>query len=625
MKKNLFFLMLVVSVIIAAGHSAFGKDMNNSSDSMVEDILSQMTLMEKIGQMTQADRTTLDPGDVKNNFLGSVLSGGGAAPGVNTPGTWNGTDMPNTNTPESWVKMHNIFQKEALSTRLGIPIIYGVDAVHGHGNVVGATLFPHNIGLGATRNPELIGEIAAVTASELKATGIRWNFSPCFAVSRDERWGRSYESYGEVAEMPEMFAIPLVNGFQGETLNEKSVIACAKHFVGDGGTLWGTGYQRTLPDWSTLNELGIDQGDTQLDLDTLRALHMPAYVKAIESGVQTVMISFSSVNGVKMHQHEYLITDVLKNELQFNGFVVSDWEAISGLPGGYYDQVVASVNAGIDMFMAAYSWKDFINTLKTAVVNGDVSMDRIDDAVRRILNVKMRMKLFEHPVVGDTKNYQTDFGSKDHRSLAQKAVRESMVLLKNDGILPLGKKTQKIFVGGRNADDIGAQCGGWTVTWQGERGDITQGTTILEGIRNYAAKEVTYSKECIGAAGHDVAIIVLGEDPYAEFIGDTDDLSLSTQDTECLHNVSNAGVPVVTVLISGRPMIVTDQVADWDAFVAAWLPGTEGEGVADVLFGKYNFKGKLPVTWPKDMSDIPANAGDDLYDPLYEFGYGLHY
>lgn len=625
MKRNIFILIMGISVLICAGSPVFALACEGQTGYMVEDLLSRMTLAEKIGQMTQADRVALDPGDIKNYFLGSVLSGGGSVPGVNTPDSWEGTEMPDTNTPESWIKMHEIFQEEALSTRLGIPIIYGVDAVHGHGNVVGATIFPHNIGLGATRNPQLIEKISAITANELKATGIRWNFSPCFAVGRDERWGRTYESYGELPVIPEMFASPFVYGHQGKRLTEESVLACAKHFVGDGGTLWGTGYQRTLPDWSTLDELGIDRGDTQLDLETLRAIHMPAYIKAIESGVQTVMISFSSVNGIKMHQHEYLITEVLKKELEFDGFVVSDWEGISELPGEYYDQVVASVNAGIDLFMAAYTWKDFIATLNTAVVNGDVPMDRIDDAVRRILRVKMHMKLFEHPVVADAEKYQKEFGSKEHRSIARKAVRESMVLLKNNHILPLDENVQKIFIGGRNADDIGGQCGGWTVTWQGARGDVTPGTTILEGIRHYAENEVTYHENCKGAQGHDVAIVVIGEDPYVEFLGDNDDLSLSEQDVECLNSVYDAGVPVVTLLLSGRPMIVTDHVANWDAFVAGWLPGTEGDGVAEVLFGKFNFKGTLPVTWPKSMSDIPINAGDELYDPLYEFGYGLHY
>lgn len=574
------------------------EDPSLAIDARVEDLLARMTVDEKIGQMTQAERGNLRAGEVKDYFLGSILSGGGSVP---TP-----------NTPAGWADMYDNFQREALATRLGIPIIYGADAVHGHNNVYGATIFPHNIGLGATRDPDLVEEIGRITAKEVAATGVDWTFGPCVAVSRDERWGRSYESFGEDPELQQLLAGSYVRGFQGTTMSGDRIVACAKHWVGDGGTLWGTGMYGK-----------IDRGNTQCFESTLRTIHFPGYEEAIENGVGTIMVSYSSWNGVKMHENEYLITQVLKNELGFDGFIISDWNAIDELPyNSYHDKVVASVNAGIDMFMVPDRWKDFISELRSAVSSGEVSMTRIDDTVRRILRVKYKADLFEYPYA-DRSQQDGSFGSAAHRSLAREAVRKSLVLLKNkNNILPLSKSAD-IFVAGKNADNLGYQCGGWTISWQGGSGDITEGTTILEGIKQVATGSVTYNERGLGASGHDIAVVVIGETPYAEYEGDTNDLTLSLEDINCLDRVYGARIPVVVIMVSGRPLIVTNEIENWDAFVAAWLPGTEGKGVAEVLFGDYNFTGRLPVSWPREGSQIPINKGDSPYDPLFEYGYGL--
>ncbi len=579
------------------------RDATAPIEDRVADLLSRMTLDEKIGQMTQVDRSAIDDRieDIARYGLGSILSGGGSTP---TP-----------NTPEAWADMYDRYQQQALSTRLGIPLIYGIDAVHGHNNVKGATIFPHNIGMGATRNPELMEQVGRATAEEVIATGLNWTFSPCVAVARDERWGRTYESFGEDPALVAEMGAAVIRGYQSARLGDHHIIATAKHYLGDGGTTYGTGVNG-----------GIDQGDTQVDEETLRSIHLTPYVAAVHAGVGSVMASFSSWNGQKMHSNRYLITEVLKGELGFQGFVVSDWQAIDQIPGDYRSDVKTAINASIDMVMVPYKYVTFIETLRDLVESGEVPMERIDDAVRRILTAKFGLGLFEHPYA--SRDFFDRIGSAEHRELARRAVRESLVLLKNDGnLLPLSKDLRHIVVTGSNANNIGNQCGGWTITWQGRSGRITTGTTILEAIEHTVSPNttVTYSHDGHGAEGADVGIAVIGETPYAEFEGDSDNLQLAPADVSAVDNIRAAGVPVVVVIVSGRPLIIEQELDKWDAVIAAWLPGTEGQGVADVLFGDYAPTGKLPCSWPRSMDQIPINVGDAGYDPLFSYGFGLSY
>lgn len=574
-----------------------------SFDDRVDAILSDMTLDEKLGQMTQAERGVLGDGSpVTTWLLGSVLSGGGSGPAVNQV--------------EQWATMYDNFQQHALETRLGIPILYGIDALHGNNNVHGAVVFPHNIGLGATRDPELVERIGRVTASEVRAAGMNWTFAPCVTVPRDERWGRTYEGFSEDPELVRTLGEAVVRGYQGFSLNSPdAIVACAKHYLGDGGTTFGTGNPY------------LDQGDTQVDEATLRRIHLPGYLGAMDAGVATIMVSFSSWNGVKMSADHYLLTDLLKGELDFKGFLVSDWAAIDQLPGEYDDQVREAINAGLDMIMVPYRYQEFFETLKDLVQSGQVPISRIDDAVRRILRVKIAAGLLDRSPLTDP-SFRQRFGSDEHRRLARQAVRESVVLLKNaGGLLPLSKSSGRILVTGSHADNVGYQCGGWTITWQGGSGPITPGTTILESIRSTVSPGtvVVSSANGTGATGADVAIVAVGEEPYAEGQGDRQDLHLSATDQQTIENVRQSGVPFVVVLISGRPLILGDIANQADAILAAWLPGTEGEGVADVLFGDYAPKGKLSFTWPRSMDQIPINVGDENYDPLFPFGYGLTY
>jgi len=577
----------------------------------VDNLLAQMTLAEKIGQMTQAERKFATPADVKTYFLGSILNGGGSVPGDNSA--------------KAWRDMVDGYQAAALTTRLGIPMIYGTDAVHGHNNVLNSTLFPHNIGLGAMRNPELVKEIARVTAKEVAATGVHWNFAPTLCVSQDERWGRAYECFGEKPEIAISYAGKIVEGMQAEN----QVVATAKHWVGDGGAKYGTGDHDYI----------IDRGDTQVSESELRNIHIAPYLPAIAADVGTVMISYSSVNGLKMHEHKRLNTTVLKDELGFKGFTISDWQAIEEVQGQTNRaRVVSAINSGLDMAMEPEFWREYISDLTAAVNDGEVAMTRIDDAVRRILTVKMKANLFTKPLSTDRFNdYHGVLGNEEHRKVARQAVQASQVLLKNNvingsTILPISKGA-KVFVAGSHANNIGLQNGGWTIEWQGKSGDITQGTTILAGIAALANKAVTFDELGSGAAGHDIAIVVIGEQPYAEGAGDYQEqpcqhcqpLTLAKEQLATIEKIKAAGVPVVVVLVSGRPLLITPELANWDALVAAWLPGTEGDGVADVLFGEYKPTGKLPVTWPKNLEQVKMNSVKDSYTPLFNYGFGLSY
>ncbi len=602
--------MLVSFIICAAGASprAAGayqfQTSGSTADLKAAALLGQMTLREKIGQMVQVDLLALaDKDDLARLTIGSVLSGGDS-------------DPPDIS-PQGWADTYDELQHCALRNRLKIPIIYGIDAVHGHNNVNGAVIFPHNIGLGATRNPRLVERAARITATEVAATGIDWTFAPAVCVVRDERWGRTYEGFAEEPELVAELGAAAVRGFQSRRLaGPTAILACAKHYLGDGGT---TG--------------GKDQGDTVCDEATLRKLFLPTYAAAVKAGVGSVMVSFSSWNGLKMHANRYLITDVLKGELGFQGIVISDWAAINQLPGDYKTQIKTAVNAGIDMFMIPdgppkpNNYVQFIELLEQLVREGQVPEARVDDAVRRILRIKFELGLFERPFAD--RSLLKYVGSPAHRKVARECVRQSLVLLKNErNVLPLPKKTGRIHVAGAAADDIGIQCGGWTITWQGKPGHVIDGgTTILQAIRRAVQKStvVTFDTDGQAAAGADYTVVVLGEKPYAEGHGDRQDLAIPEPDLQVLRNAKSGGAPVVLVLLSGRPLILGEALELCDALVAAWLPGTEGDGVADVLFGDYNPTGKLPCSWPRTMSQIPINVGDPVYDPLFPFGYGLRY
>ncbi|MBC9711022.1 glycoside hydrolase family 3 protein [Streptomyces sp. TRM66268-LWL] len=622
-------------------------DARQSTERRVADLLGRMTLEEKIGQMTQAERAAVadDPTKVRTQMLGSLLSGGGSTPAENTPA--------------AWVEMVNSFQEQALKTRLKIPLIYGIDAVHGHGNVHGATVFPHNIGLGATRDPKLTERIGRATAEEVRATGIPWNFSPCLCVSRDERWGRTYESFGEDPALVAQMATA-VKGLQGDGprrgWDDDEVLATAKHFAGDGGTRFDTATaeaNKTKPWWE--QKYTIDQGITVTTKQDFARLHLAPYLPALHRyDVGSVMPSFSSVdwiedgvgNPTKMHAHKDLLTGTLKGKLDFDGFVISDWEGIHQIPDpadpanaaltAY--KVRTGVNAGTDMFMEPNTSKEFQDLLLAEVQAGRVPMSRIDDAVARILTKKFELGLFENPYA--SADDLDEVGSREHRALARSAVAKSQVLLKNAGrALPLGSK-DSLYVAGRNADNLGNQAGGWTISWQGESGDTIPGTSVLDGIRQVAPKaDITYSADGSAPVGDaDTAVVVVGETPYAEGYGDVGgpecgwcgpanheekSLSLQSADQKVVDEVCAAVDTCVVLIVSGRPQIVADPQGRIDALVASWLPGSEGAGVADVLFGKQPFTGRLPLTWPASADQVPINVGDRDYRPAYPYGWGL--
>ncbi|XP_050214262.1 uncharacterized protein LOC126665489 [Mercurialis annua] len=582
----------------------------------ITDLMKRMTLEEKIGQMTQIERSVASTQVMKNYFIGSVLSGGGSVPAKQA-------------SAKTWIKMVNDFQKGSLSTRLGIPMIYGIDAVHGHNNVFNATIFPHNVGLGATRDPELVRKIGSATALEVRATGIPYVFAPCIAVCRDPRWGRCYESYSEDPKVVQAMT-QIVPGLQGDlppgspkgvpfVAGKTKVAACAKHYVGDGGTTDG-----------------INENNTMISRDGLLRIHMPGYYNSIIKGVSSVMVSYSSWNGVKMHANRDMVTGFLKNTLRFRGFVISDWQGIDRITSpphaNYTFSIQAGISAGIDMIMVPFNYTEFIDGLTYQVKSGIIPMSRIDDAVQRILRVKFVMGLFENPYADESLVNQ--LGSQEHRELAREAVRKSLVLLKNGKyadkpLLPLPKKATKILVAGSHADNLGYQCGGWTIEWQGLSGNNhTSGTTILTAIKNTvdSSTKVVYQKnpdaDFVKSNKFSYAIVVVGETPYAETLGDSMNLTIAEPGLSTIQNVCGV-IKCVVVVVSGRPVVIEPYVNQLDALVAAWLPGTEGQGVADVLFGDYGFTGKLSRTWFKNVDQLPMNVGDRHYDPLFPFGFGL--
>ncbi|MGD1960471.1 MAG: glycoside hydrolase family 3 protein [Fulvivirga sp.] len=567
-------------------------------EQQVDSILELMTLEEKIGQMTQVRHfDDISDDDVTTKFIGSVIHTEGPLPGKDAA---------------EWQSKFIELQKKALATRLGIPLLFGVDAVHGHNTYEGATIFPHNIGLGAAGNARLVEQVAAITALEAQATGFTWVFSPCVAIPYNEKWGRVYEAFSESTELTKELTKASVRGHQGELSDKKTVMATAKHFLGDGAT-----------------DFGVEGGNTSLNREQVYERLLPPYRVAVEEGVGSVMASFNTLDDKSMHAHKELITDTLKGALGFDGIMVSDWKGYSRFGE------TEIINAGIDMVMAVDGdLEDYQSGLKAAVENKTVSQERIDDAVRRILRQKYRLGLFENPFPDSS--LIKKIGAPEHRDIARQAVRESLVLLKNNNkTLPL-KKTSKIVVVGEFADNSGLQSGGWTINWQGTTENYLGATTILDGIKELSEEEVIYDKE--GTGNHndaEVAVIVVGETPYAEFFGDIGGEMDAYEHTltEAHQNLINAytdkGLKVVVILISGRPLVTTEQIEKSDACIAAWLPGSEGDGIAQVLFGDYDFRGKLPHSWPKSLEDYNEKYGpnfwDDSIEPLYPFGHGLSY
>ncbi|KAI4386163.1 hypothetical protein MLD38_004121 [Melastoma candidum] len=609
---------LCCSSVVAHGEKKYlkYKDPKQHVEVRVRDLLKRMTLAEKIGQMAQLERTAVTPEYLKEYSIGSLLSGGGSVPSPKTP-------------PEEWIEMINEFQKGSLSSRLGIPMIYGIDAVHGHNNVYQATIFPHNVGLGVTRDPELVKKIGEATALEVRATGINYAFAPCIAVCRDPRWGRCYESYSEDTSIVRSMT-EIIPGLQGDIPKghkkgvpylggKDKVLGCAKHFVGDGGTTEG-----------------INENNTVVDRHGLMNIHMPGYYDAIRKGVATVMVSYSSLNGLKMHANKNLVTGFLKNKLKFKGFVISDWQGIDKITypphANYTYSVQKGIEAGIDMVMVPLNGSEFIDTLTGLVNDQVIPISRINDAVERILRVKFLMGLFENPLADNS--FASHLGSQAHRNLAREAVRKSLVLLKNgknadNPILPLPKNESKILVAGTHANNLGYQCGGWTITWQGVSGNnYTAGTTILNGINMAVdpSTEVVYKEnptaKYVKSKDFSYAIVVLGEPPYAETNGDSLNLTIPEPGPSVIQNVCGS-VKCVVIVVTGRPVVIQPYINQIDALVAAWLPGSEGQGVADVLFGDYGFTGKLARTWFKTVDQLPMNVGDSHYDPLFPFGFGL--
>nr|AEP33561.1 b-1,4-glucanase [Gossypium laxum]AEP33569.1 b-1,4-glucanase [Gossypium tomentosum] len=613
---TIFFMGLVLWCCLTKAEYMKYKDPKQAVHVRTRDLLDRMTLEEKIGQMVQIERSVSSADVMNKYFIGSVLSGGGSAPSPQA-------------SPEAWINMINDFQKGSLATRMQIPMIYGIDAVHGNNNVYKATIFPHNIGLGATRDPKLVKKIGAATALESRATGIPYVFAPCIAVCRDPRWGRCYESYSEDPHLVDAMT-EIVPGLQGDmpaksskgipfVAGNKNVAACAKHYVGDGGTT-----------------KGINENNTVINWHDLLSIHMPGYYTSIIKGVSTVMVSYSSWNGVKMHANRDLVTGFLKNKLRFRGFVISDWEGIDRITypphANYTYSIQAAIGSGIDMVMVPYNYSSFIDGLTFLVKNNFIPMSRIDDAVKRILRVKFAMGLFENPLADNSLVDQ--LGSQEHRELAREAVRRSLVLLKNghyahQPLLPLPKKTSKILVAGSHADNLGYQCGGWTIEWQGFSGnDLTNGTTVLTAIKNTvdSSTNVVYEEnpdpKFVESNNFSCAIVVVGEHPYVETKGDSMNLTIPEPGPTTIRNVCGA-LKCVVILMSGRPVVIEPDIDSMDALIAAWLPGSEGQGVADVLFGDYGFSGKLPRTWFKTVDQLPMNVGDPHYDPLFPFGFGL--
>ena len=566
----------------------------------IEHLLAQMTLEEKIAQMALVEKNSIDPKTVAAVGIGAVLSGGGG--------------KPENNTPLGWHTMIMEFIEGSKSSRTGIPIFYGMDANHGLGNIPGATIFPHQIGLGATGNSQLVEEIARATAEESRAIGLQWNFSPALDLPTDIRWGRVYENFSDDPELTSTLGAMYVRG-----LHDGSVLASAKHFVGAGSMLWQTSHNKNF---------SIDQGITEADENRLRSEFLPPFRRAIEEGALNIMVGLNAWGDAKVTANHYLITDILKQELGFKGFIVSDWYGVYEISDSTYESTVSAIQAGVDMVMLPYDYRTFIADVRQAVRRGDIEEARIDDAVRRILRAKFEFGLFD----ADTQPPLSVIGSENHRALAREAVAQSLVVLKNNDVLPLSKKLRKIRVAGSAADNIGMQAGAWTVEWQGIDGNWLPGaTSILAGIQDAVndSTMIEFDKDGVFLEKDiaDIGIAIVGEKPYAEGWGDTAHPKISTEDLEAIARLTASSREVVVILVSGRPLIISDELENWDALVAAWLPGSEGAGIADVIFGDAT-TGTLPITWPRTIEQLPISASGFTRDgtsPLFPRGFGLRF
>jgi beta-glucosidase len=585
--------------------------LNPKIEGRIDLLLNRMTVEEKVGQVIQPEWKSISPVEVAQFHIGSIEAGGGSAPGGNKYATIH-----------EWVSSIEPYYDASVDparNRVIIPLIWAADAVHGHNNVYGATLFPHNIGLGATHDPDLIRRIGAATAAEVRSTGMDWSFAPTIAVARDDRWGRTYESYSENPEIVAQYAASMVMGLEGSGstfLDKDHVISTAKHFLGDGST-----------------DGGRDQGNSLASEADLIRLHAPGYAQAIDAGTQSIMASFNSWHGVKMHANEALMTEVLKGQMGFDGVIIGDWNAHGQIPGCSNADCAAAFNAGLDIFNAPEDWKALYANMVREVNDGTISKARINDAVRRILRVKMRMGAFDEPEPDKRPDTNQPIGTPGHRAIARQAVRESLVLLKNDGVLPI-RPNSTVLIAGDGADNIAMQSGGWTLSWQGaDNGpkDFPGATSIYQGLKSQideAGGHALFSPDGESARKADVAIVVFGEAPYAEFMGDQSEVALHHDYAESLALIKKLkarGIPVVAIMLSGRPLYVNPQINAADAFVEAWLPGSEGEGVADVLTGKNDFTGTLGFSWPKRPDHTPLNVGDAGYDPQFAYGFGLRY
>jgi len=580
---------------------------------LAEEALAKLDVRQRVAQMTQVEKNSTTPEEVRREGYGSVLSGGGGSP---TP-----------NTSETWRDMVDAFVEASTESRSGIPIVYGVDAVHGHNNMVGATIFPHNIGIGAAGDEDLARRIARATARETSATGIRWTFAPALSIPLDVRWGRSYESYGQDPDLVARLAVATVQGFQGDDLSRPdALLACVKHFVADGAIRYGSSRRvdrdalDQAADDAALANAGsheaflervargawmLDQGDAEGSEALLNEVFLPPYRATLDAGVLNVMASYSSWNGIRMHAHGDLLTGLLKDTWQFPGFIVSDWEAIDQLSDDPAQAVAIAINAGVDMSMVPYDGVKFIDTLVELVRSGVVPEARIDDAVRRILYTKARLGLLSEPAQMERPNLDV-VGSPEHRALAREAAARTPVLLENRGnLLPLRGTSGPLLVAGVAADDIGLACGGWTITWMGEEGDITPGSTLVDGLREH--HDVRYEPAGQGEARAEVGIVVLAEEPYAEGMGDRYDLDLREEHVALVRRVRERVDRLVVVLYSGRPLVLGPVAELADAIVAAWLPGSEAAGVADVLLGHVPFQAKLRFVWPASSDGLPVH------------------
>lgn len=545
----------------------------------VSDLLGRMTQDEKIGQLALVEKNSINNlDDVAGYGIGAILSGSGG--------------KPEPNTPESWLSMVTAFDSASRKSRLGIPVLYGVDANHGHSNVTGATLFPHFIGLGAANDSDLVRRIGEITAQEMAATGIYWNFSPSIDVTQDIRWGRTYETFGSDSKTVSELGAAYLDGLQSEKNNNLSVVGTAKHYLGNGAMGWDTSGN---PDFK------MDQGIIMADEATLRKTHLPPFLAAIKAGVNSVMVSHATWNGIEQAASHYLLTDILKNELGFNGFIVSDWYGVYEIPENKYNATVTAINAGVDMIMLPYNYILFTLHMRLALERGDITTNRLDDAVRRILRTKFEVGLFDQKP--NSNSLLNELGSIEHRQVAREAVRKSLVLLKDSNrILPLDKTTPRIVVAGSAADNLGRQAGGWTIEWQGIDGNWISGITILNGIRQAVSSTTIIEYDQDGnfqasANRADVGIAIVGEKPYAEGWGDNPAPALTNEDLATIKKVKQASKKLIVIIVSGRPLNIKQYQHNWDAIIAAWLPGSEGSGIADVLFGDYPFTGKLPITW----------------------------